>query len=110
MTEGRSYEIPHPTTKVLSATEAVMETIQRVYGDATQTILDRRAADAIIHALRQAGWASLSDVGMLIQAAGGTITVPDHILMETRIRTVYRQEDFKTGGIKFTVNLEETGN
>lgn len=58
-----------------TATKIVRDVIQRVYGDATQSDLDFRAAEEILRALQEAGWASLEDVAMLISAAGGEIEV-----------------------------------
>lgn len=88
-----------------TATDLVADVIQRVYGDATQTALDRQAAREIVAALRQAGWASLDEVAMLIQAAGGEIIVPADILSDARERRVTRQDDFATLGHKFRVSV-----
>ena len=88
-----------------SATDMVVDVIQRVYGDATQTPLDRQAASEIVAALRAAGWASLDEVAMLIEAAGGEITVPGRILGDPRERRVTSQEDFATMGRKFRVSV-----
>lgn len=88
-----------------TATDMVAEVIQRVYGDATQTVLDRRAASEIVAALRTAGWASLDEVALLIEAAGGEITVPGRMLSDTRERRVTRQDDFASLGHKFRVSV-----
>ena len=82
-------------------TDLVTDTIQRVYGDATQTALDREAARQIVAALRAAGWASLDEVARLIEAAGGSITVPDHILANDGDRIVERFDTFD--GVTFRV-------
>lgn len=88
-----------------SAADLVAGVIQRVYGDATQTVLDRRAASEILTALRGAGWTSLDEVAMLIEAAGGEITVPRRILSDARERRVTVQDDFASGGKKFRVSV-----
>lgn len=89
----------------MTATDLVAGIIQRVYNDASQTVLDRRAANAIITALREAGWASLDDVGRLIEAAGGEIVVPGDLITDTRERRVTRQDDFASHGVKFRVSV-----
>lgn len=85
------------------AVSAVRDVIQRVYGDATQTALDHQAAREIVAALRQRGWASLSEVAMLIEAAGGSVVVPDVLASDVRERIVERHEDFAARGTRFTV-------
>jgi hypothetical protein len=88
-----------------SATDLVASVIQRVYNDASQTVLDRQAASEIVTALQEAGWASLDDVGRLIDAAGGEIVVPGEILHDVRDRQVTRQDDYASGGVKFRVSV-----
>ena len=87
-----------------TATDVVVDTIQRVYGDATQTVLDREAAREIVSALRAAGWASLDEVALLIDAAGGSVTVPKHLAASTERRVVERFESFD--GITFRVRAD----
>lgn len=89
----------------VSATDVVADVIQRVYGDATQTFLDRQAASEIVAALRRAGWASLDEVAVLIEAAGGSITVPDALLCDGKDRVVTRAEDYASRGHKFKVSV-----
>lgn len=89
-----------------TATDVVCDAIQRAYGDATRTQLDRTAAAEIVAALRNAGWASLDEVAMLIEAAGGEVVVPAKILGDSRERRVTRQDDFASGGVKFRVSIE----
>lgn len=84
-------------------TRVVRDVIQRVYGDAFQTTLDHQAASEIVGALRERGWASLDEVALLIEAAGGSITVPDRLAMDSRERVVERSQDFATHGTRFTV-------
>ena len=55
--------------------QLVRDIIQRVYGDATQTVLDDTAATAVISALRRVGWASPEETALLIKAAGGQVTI-----------------------------------
>lgn len=86
-----------------SATQIIRDVIQRVYEDATQTVLDQQAAREIIAALRAAGWASFDEVAVLIEAAGGSITVPDRLMHDGRRRVVSRQEDHANMGHRFTV-------
>ena len=62
-------------------TQAVMDVLQRVYGDATQTVLDHQAASEVIAELRRRGWASLDDVARIIVAAGGEVTIPDRLML-----------------------------
>lgn len=87
-----------------NATRIVRDVIQRVYGDATQTVLDQRAAWEIITALRAAGWASIDEVAVLIEAAGGSITVPDDLMLDGRDRRVMRHDDYEARGFRFTVS------
>ena len=86
-----------------AAVAAVRNTIQRVYGDATQTVLDEQAAREVISTLRELGWASLDEVAVLIEAAGGSITVPDHLMFDGKERTVLRADDYANQGHRFTV-------
>jgi hypothetical protein len=91
----------------MSAERLVRDVIQRVYGDATQTVLDQRAASEIVTAFRAAGWASLDEVAVLIEAAGGSITVPHRLMMDGRDRQVTRQDDFAADGVKFRVSVSD---
>lgn len=88
-----------------TAADLVAGVIQHVYGDATQTVLDREAASEIISALRGAGWASLDEVAILIEAAGGEIVVPDRLQADGRERRVTVQDDYRAMGRKFRVSV-----
>ena len=77
----------------------VRDVIQRVYGDASQTVLDYAAAREIVAALRDAGWASLQEVGAIIHAAGGDVTVSGREM--GRDFRVYRNEH-TLDGVRFT--------
>lgn len=92
-----------------TATDLVAGVIQRIYGDATQTVLDRRAAREIVAALRSAGWASLDEVAMLIEAAGGTVTIPGNIMRDNSKRVVYAEDDWRTMGRTFRVETLPIG-
>lgn len=85
-------------------TDLVAGVLQRVYGDASQTVLDRRAASEVVSALRNAGWASLDEVAVLIEAAGGSVTVPGSLIHDGRDRRVTSQDDFASGGRTFSVS------
>lgn len=77
--------------------QLVLEVIQRVYGDATQTELDDHAASEIIAALRRVGWASPDDVALLIKAAGGEITITRRMREEsTKHQVLESWEDLAT--------------
>lgn len=60
-------------------TAEVAGVIQRVYGDASQTVLDHRCAGQVLAVLREAGWLAPDDVARLVLAAGGEIRVPDRL-------------------------------
>lgn len=92
-------------TADLDAALIVRDVIQRVYGDATRTVLDHEAAKEIVRALRGLGWASIDEVGMLIEAAGGEVTVSHRILADDRERRVTVQDDFASAGKKFRVSV-----
>lgn len=92
-----------------SAVGLVADVLQRVYGDATQTVLDRRAAEEVVEALRRAGWATLDEVAILIESAGGSITVPDLIAGDPRERCVMVTDDYAAGGRRFVVSSSSPG-
>lgn len=89
----------------INAVDVVRNVIQRVYGDATQTVLDAQAAREIVAALREMGWASLEEVAVLIEAAGGSVTVPDSLMLDTRERRIMRSDDYASRGRRFSVSV-----
>lgn len=64
-----------------SARQIAADAIQRTYNDATQTVLDHRAASAVVADLRAAGWMSPQEVAAIVAAAGGNVTLQDEHLM-----------------------------
>ncbi len=60
----------------------VCQIIQRAYGDASQTVLDRECALAIIRHLREEGWSPPETVAAIVAAAGGRVEVSDDLLAE----------------------------
>jgi hypothetical protein len=54
-----------------AARAEVRSVIQRVYGDATQTVLDHRAAEAIVSALLAAYWIPPTALAGVVLGAGG---------------------------------------
>lgn len=62
--------------------QAIMDTLQEVYGDATQTVLDHRAATAVWKRLEEMGVAPASGVAAIVAAAGGEVTIPDALLLD----------------------------
>ena len=62
--------------------DRIAETLQRVYGDATQTVLDRKAAREVFKVCTEMGMAPLSSVAAIIAAAGGRVTVPHDLLID----------------------------
>jgi hypothetical protein len=79
----------------------VRDVIQRAYGDATQTPLDHQAASEIVTALRSMGWASLNEVALLIEAAGGSIKVSSRQMLHSSERVVERMDEYD--GVRYTV-------
>lgn len=74
--------------------QLVCDVIQRVYGDATQTALDYKAATEIVVALGQAGWAAPEDIALLIKAAGGQVEITRKMREEfDRNWTIERWDD-----------------
>ena len=69
-------------------TEVVARALQVGYGDATQTVLDQRVAERVLKALREVGWCSPDEVALIVEAAGGSITVTDDA-----VERVWRQPD-----------------
>jgi hypothetical protein len=63
-------------------TEIVAAALQRGYGDATQTVLDHRVAREVIKALREVGWCSPDEVALIVEAAGGSVTVSDDVVWQ----------------------------
>lgn len=55
--------------------DGIADTLQRVYGDATQTFLDRQAAREIWKWLRKQGIATPQEVAVVVEAAGGEVRV-----------------------------------
>ena len=76
--------------------DGIANTIQRVYGDAMQTVLDRQAAEEIFNYLRSHGMAPLSVVAAIVKAAGGRVVVPDTLLLDppAEIRVTPAPEQF----------------
>lgn len=66
----------------MSDVQIVMDALQDAYGDASQTVLDRRAAEAALKALRSVGWASPDEVCTLVASAGGRIVLDDRYLRD----------------------------
>lgn len=93
------------TTAAMDARLVVRDVIQRVYGDATQTVLDDRAASEIVAALREMGWASIDEVGRLIAAAGGEVTISDRLMLSGEEYVVTKEQDFRHGGFIFRSRL-----
>lgn len=62
------------------ATQIAADAIQRTYNDASQTVLDHRAASAVVSDLRRAGWMSPQEVAAIVDAAGGRVTLQDRHL------------------------------
>ena len=69
-------------------TEIVAGALQAGYGDATQTVLDTKVAGQVVKALREAGWCSPDEVALIVEAAGGSVTVTDDA-----VERVWRQPD-----------------
>jgi hypothetical protein len=63
-------------------TRGIADVLQRVYGDATQTVLDHRAAREVWEYLLSRGVAEHSTVAALIAAAGGEIRVSESLLLD----------------------------
>lgn len=55
----------------------VRDALQAGYGDATQSILDDRVAGDVLDALREHGWASLTEIAAIILAAGGEVRISE---------------------------------
>jgi len=55
--------------------EMIGRVIQNVYGDATQTVLDRQCAKAIVTSMREAGWMPHNEVASILLAAGGKVEI-----------------------------------
>ena len=73
---------PLAKTETEFLVKGIRDTIQRVYGDATQTVLDERAAREIWKYLLSVGVAPASGVAMIVAAAGGRVTVTDELLLD----------------------------
>lgn len=68
--------------------QAVRDTLQKGYGDATQTVLDDRVAGDILQTLRERGWASLDVVAAIIDAAGGEVRLTEAGFMRVGLEDV----------------------
>lgn len=72
-------------------TGEIMTIIQKTYGDATQTVLDRRCAEAIEAHIQKAGWTSPEITRAMVASAGGHIDLreadvldpPDMLILHT---------------------------
>lgn len=73
---------PLAKTETETLIMGIRDTIQRVYGDATQTVLDDRAAREIWKYLLSVGVMPVSGVAMIVAAAGGKVTVTDDLLLD----------------------------
>ena len=62
--------------------KGIADTIQRVYGDATRTVLDERAAREIWKYLLLQGMARASDVALIVEAAGGEVHISRSSLVD----------------------------
>lgn len=80
----------------------IADTIQRVYGDATQTALDRRAAEEIWRFLKARGVAPFSTMAAVVVAAGGEITIPENVLVDLPA-TITRYDQFD--GVKLRASV-----
>ena len=87
--------------------QAVMDALQRGYGDATQGVLDAKVASDILRVLRERGWASLSDVASVILAAGGEVVVTPKAQRDGLNAEVFASEDYASGGRKFIARTKE---
>lgn len=79
-------------------------TIQRVYGDATSTALDMKAAEEIWKYLQSRGVVPLSGVATLVAAAGGQIAITEDLMIDppTEVKT---WDDMATRTRKFAVKM-----
>ena len=84
-----------------TARQAVRDTLERVYGHATQTVLDDQAADEIMRTLHQMGYAPLDMVARIIEAAGGSVTLTAQSLNDPRPLEVETYDDPATLGKVF---------
>lgn len=86
----------------------IATTIQRVYGDATQTALDRKAAAEIWRYLQERGVMPLSTAAALIEAAGGEIVVPERVLIDPPDE-VARSEEWADGSVRYRTRRSAPG-
>lgn len=59
----------------------IADTLQRAYGDATQTVLDRQAAQQILEYI-EGRMVPVSTLAAVIAAAGGRVAVPPHLQLD----------------------------
>lgn len=64
-------------------TSGIAATLQRVYGDVTQTPLDRQAAREVYRYLTEQFMVPPSTLAAVVEAAGGRVEVPDHAIHES---------------------------
>lgn len=87
--------------------QGIMDTLQRAYGDATQTVLDRAAASEVWKYLLEQGAAPPSTVAHIVAAAGGEIHLSeDMLLADSYDLSVFR--DQVHGDIKLSVKSSTT--
>lgn len=84
---------------MMRATQIAADAIQRTYNDATQTVLDHRAAREVVNDLRGAGWMAPHEVAAIVLAAGGTVTLTDEDLraMYDEALELHIADDFAAG-------------
>lgn len=63
-------------------TAEVAAVIQRVYGDATQSVLDVRCARAVLEMLQERCWLPPDDAARLVIAVGGEVRLSDRLRMD----------------------------
>lgn len=83
--------------RTLDYTQEVADVLQREYGDASQTVLDRKVAAAIIHHLREIGWFSPDEVRAVVASAGGRIDVQERHLVDPPAELHMSVDEFHTG-------------
>jgi hypothetical protein len=62
--------------------QGITDVIQRVYGDATQSALDHRAASEIWRHLTERGVIPPSLIAAIVESAGGEVIVPSRVILD----------------------------
>lgn len=70
------------TSTLEDTKQTIMDTIQRVYGDASQSLLDRKAAVEIVKDFERLGWMDPFTLRAIVAAAGGKIVLESDQLMD----------------------------